>query len=36
MDLHLSRHAREIRAFDLRVVKIVEVVEDRDFMSGSE
>ncbi len=36
MDLHVRGHAGQIGAFDLRIVKVVEVIEDRDFMTGSE
>ena len=33
---HLVRHGFDIGALDLRIVKIVEIVEDRDFVSGGE
>ena len=34
MNRHDTGHARDIRALDLRIVKVVEVVENCDFVTG--
>jgi hypothetical protein len=36
MNFYVARHGFDIGALDLRVVKVVEIVEDRDFVSGGE
>ena len=36
MNRYAARHGFDIGALDLRVVKVVEIVQDRDFVSGAE
>ena len=36
MNRDVAGHRFDIGALDLRIVKIVEIVEDRDFVSGGE
>ena len=36
MDIHPSWNGSDVFAFDLRIVKIIEIVEDSDLVPGSE
>ena len=36
MDGNVPRNGRDIRLFGLRIVKVVEIVENRDFVAGRE
>src|SRR4051812_7533280 len=36
MDWNFARNRGHIRPLDLRIVKVVEIVQDRNFMSGRE
>ena len=36
MDRHFPSDSRDIGALDLRIVKIVEIIEDRDFLTSRE